>query len=77
MSLNVHFEDRLANTRLEGTPDEASRMKTLFDAATAGLPLVVILRGITPDEVEPIGDVLANAGFRFIEVPLRWIEFRE
>ena len=45
-------------------------MKTLFDAAMAELPLVAILRGITPDEAAPIGDVLAEAGFRFIEVPL-------
>jgi 2-dehydro-3-deoxyphosphogalactonate aldolase len=34
------------------------------------LPLVAILRGVTPDEVLSIGDALAGAGFAIIEVPL-------
>lgn len=34
------------------------------------LPLVAILRGITPAEVVAIGHVLVEAGFRLIEVPL-------
>lgn len=34
------------------------------------LPLIAILRGVTPDEVEAIGDGLYAAGFRVIEVPL-------
>jgi 2-dehydro-3-deoxyphosphogalactonate aldolase len=33
-------------------------------------PLVAILRGIRPDEVEAIGAVLVAAGFAIIEVPL-------
>jgi 2-dehydro-3-deoxyphosphogalactonate aldolase len=33
-------------------------------------PLVAILRGVRPDEVEAIGDVLLEAGFSIIEVPL-------
>lgn len=33
-------------------------------------PLVAILRGVVPDEVEAIGHVLIDAGFRMIEVPL-------
>ena len=33
-------------------------------------PLVAILRGVRPDEVEGIGDVLLDAGFTIIEVPL-------
>ena len=36
----------------------------------AACPLVAILRGIRPDEAEPICDVLAAAGLRVVEVPL-------
>ncbi|GAA0737031.1 2-dehydro-3-deoxy-6-phosphogalactonate aldolase [Sphingomonas japonica] len=41
-----------------------------FDAAFAELPLVAILRGVEPHEVEAIGDALVEAGFRILEVPL-------
>jgi 2-dehydro-3-deoxyphosphogalactonate aldolase len=41
-----------------------------FDAAFARLPLVAILRGVRPDEIEPIGEALIEAGFGLIEVPL-------
>lgn len=34
------------------------------------LPLIAILRGVTPDEVVEIGEVLVMAGFAIIEVPL-------
>jgi 2-dehydro-3-deoxyphosphogalactonate aldolase len=34
------------------------------------LPLVAILRGVTPGEVISIGDALASAGFAVVEVPL-------
>lgn len=34
------------------------------------LPLIAILRGIRPHEAAAIGSVLAQAGFRLIEVPL-------
>ncbi|WP_181699624.1 2-dehydro-3-deoxy-6-phosphogalactonate aldolase [Chthonobacter albigriseus] len=37
---------------------------------TLGRNLVAILRGVTPDEVGPIGDALVDAGFEAIEVPL-------
>jgi 2-dehydro-3-deoxyphosphogalactonate aldolase len=43
---------------------------TAFDAAFASLPLVAILRGLKPEEAEPIGQALYEAGFRLIEVPL-------
>ncbi|MBB4154836.1 2-dehydro-3-deoxyphosphogalactonate aldolase [Sphingomonas jinjuensis] len=43
---------------------------TDFAAAFAACPLVAILRGIRPDEVEAVGDVLVEAGFTMIEVPL-------
>ncbi|MEA3036938.1 MAG: 2-dehydro-3-deoxyphosphogalactonate aldolase [Sphingomonadales bacterium] len=33
-------------------------------------PLVAIIRGVTPDEVEAIGEALYGAGLRIIEVPL-------
>jgi 2-dehydro-3-deoxyphosphogalactonate aldolase len=36
----------------------------------ARCPLVAILRGVRPDEVEGIGDALLDAGFAIIEVPL-------
>lgn len=34
------------------------------------LPLVAVLRGITPEEVDDVGDALVDAGFRILEVPL-------
>lgn len=41
-----------------------------FDAAFARCPLIAILRGVKPDEVEAIGEALVEAGFALIEVPL-------
>ena len=34
------------------------------------LPLIAILRGVKPDEIETVGQVLFDAGFRVIEIPL-------
>ena len=34
------------------------------------LPLIAILRGITPQESTDVGKTLADAGFRVLEVPL-------
>ena len=42
---------------------------TLSDAINE-LPLVAILRGITPDEAVSVCAVLVEAGFRLIEVPM-------
>jgi 2-dehydro-3-deoxyphosphogalactonate aldolase len=41
-----------------------------FDAAFARCPLIAILRGVKPDEVEAIGEALVEAGFTLIDVPL-------
>lgn len=45
-------------------------MQHRFDSAFTALPLVAILRGVTPQEVEAIASTLYEAGFRLIEVPL-------
>lgn len=44
----------------------AERFRECFDAC----PLVAIIRGVTPAEVEAIGQAIWNAGIRIIEVPL-------
>ena len=41
-----------------------------FSAAFKKLPLIAILRGITPAEAPSIGDALVAAGFDLLEVPL-------
>lgn len=41
-----------------------------FESAFSRLPLIAILRGVRPDEVEAIGEALVEAGFTLIEVPL-------
>ncbi|KQM93904.1 2-dehydro-3-deoxy-6-phosphogalactonate aldolase [Sphingomonas sp. Leaf22] len=46
------------------------RHLTAFDTAFARCPLVAILRGVQPHEVEAIGDALIDAGFAIVEVPL-------
>ena len=42
----------------------------LSDALLSELPLVAILRGVTPERIEAIADLLVAEGFRAIEVPL-------
>lgn len=44
-------------------------MTDLF-AALAVNPLISILRGLAPEKALPVADVLVEAGFRLIEVPL-------
>jgi 2-dehydro-3-deoxyphosphogalactonate aldolase len=41
-----------------------------FRTRLSECPLVAILRGITPEEADLIGEALVDAGFRLIEVPL-------
>jgi 2-dehydro-3-deoxyphosphogalactonate aldolase len=41
-----------------------------FRRFLAQCPLIAIIRGVTPDEVEGVGEALFEAGFRIIEVPL-------
>ena len=41
-----------------------------LDSFLDRFPLIAILRGVHPDEVEAIGDVLIDAGFSILEVPL-------
>ena len=41
-----------------------------FEHYFAECPLIAILRGVRPDEVEAIGEALVEGGIRIIEVPL-------
>ncbi|HYI43087.1 MAG TPA: 2-dehydro-3-deoxy-6-phosphogalactonate aldolase [Sphingomicrobium sp.] len=42
----------------------------LFERCFRDSPLVAIIRGVTPHEVEEIGEALVKGGIRIIEVPL-------
>ncbi|GAB2525069.1 2-dehydro-3-deoxy-6-phosphogalactonate aldolase [Microbulbifer agarilyticus] len=41
-----------------------------MQSLNAEIPLIAILRGITPEEIIPIAEALVDEGFRAIEVPL-------
>ncbi|WP_225781692.1 2-dehydro-3-deoxy-6-phosphogalactonate aldolase [Xenophilus sp. Marseille-Q4582] len=47
-----------------------SPVHTAFSAAMRDLPLIAILRGLTPAEAPDVGAALVDAGFQLIEVPL-------
>jgi len=42
----------------------------LWETSISENPLIAILRGLEPDQAIPVAEVLVEAGFRFIEVPL-------
>ena len=52
------------------TPTAYSPAATALRQHLAQCKLVAILRGLTPAEALPVGEVLWQAGFRIIEVPL-------
>ena len=41
-----------------------------FAAAMRDMPLIAILRGLTPGEAPDVGDAIVGSGFRLLEVPL-------
>ena len=45
-------------------------MSQAFEQALDRMPIIAILRGVTPDEILPIAKVLLKAGIQIIEVPL-------
>ena len=45
-------------------------MHALFQHFFTACPLVAIIRGVTADEVEAVGEAIYEAGIRIIEVPL-------
>jgi 2-dehydro-3-deoxyphosphogalactonate aldolase len=51
-------------------PKPYSPAATLLRQHLAQCKLVAILRGLAPTEAQPVGEVLWQAGFRIIEVPL-------
>ncbi len=42
----------------------------LFNTYLEECPLIAIIRGVTPDEAEAVGEAILDAGIRIIEVPL-------
>ncbi len=52
------------------TTPHLSPHRQAFDDAFAKCPLIAILRGVKPDEVEAIGEALVEAGFTILEVPM-------
>lgn len=55
---------------MTSTVNTAATASQKFDAAMKHLPLVAILRGLTPEEAADVGDALVQSGFRLLEVPL-------
>lgn len=55
---------------IDSMNNEKAALAAKFANANATLPLVAILRGIVPEEVDAIGETLYASGLRLIEVPL-------
>jgi 2-dehydro-3-deoxyphosphogalactonate aldolase len=45
-------------------------MHPLFQKYFAACPLISVIRGVTPDEAEAVGEAIYEAGIRIIEVPM-------
>lgn len=54
------------NSEQSKTAENLARVQQAMDL----MPLIAILRGLTPERAETVGQTLADAGFSIIEVPL-------
>src|SRR2546430_9399081 len=50
--------------------DRQLNAKELFQQYLGQCPLIAIIRGVTPDDAEAIGDAIYESGIRIVEVPL-------
>jgi 2-dehydro-3-deoxyphosphogalactonate aldolase len=64
---NIHMTNLSAQNTLNTSYTQAA---ATLRRHLADCKLVAILRGLTPAEAQPVGEVLWQAGFRIIEVPL-------
>ena len=65
---------RAGRVNLESTPQTSREMHAPHESPShpylAPLPLIAVLRGITPEEIPGVAGALVDAGFRMLEVPL-------
>ena len=60
----------LAGIQADRGEDIQVSAKELLQRYLDECPLIAIIRGVTPDEAEAIGEAIFEAGIRIIEVPL-------